>query len=93
MITLLKKTLRLIGMATPWALALALVHAPANAASAPSSGGVLEEITVTAAKRGEPSTQDVPAAIQAISGEQLAKIGDIKTPLACRIHDVDATLP
>ncbi len=38
----------------------------------------LSEITVTATKRGEQLTQDVPAAIQALSGDSLQKIGAVE---------------
>ena len=36
---------------------------------------MLGQVIVTASKRGEQSTQDIPAAIQAISGDQLASTG------------------
>jgi len=68
------KTRSLIGATVAALMTQALLHAPARAAEAPASDA-LEEVVVTAEKRGERSTQDVPAAIQAISGAQLAKTG------------------
>jgi outer membrane receptor protein involved in Fe transport len=58
-----------------------LASAAASAADTPpadqsaSSGGLLEEVTVTANKRGEQSVVDVPGAIQAISGDTLQRQG------------------
>jgi iron complex outermembrane recepter protein len=64
----------LLGATVATLMAQAMLHAPARAAEAPAADA-LEEVVVTAEKRGERSTQDVPAAIQAISGAQLAKTG------------------
>src|SRR4051812_34103369 len=47
----------------------------ATAFAADEQPAVLEEVTVTAEKRGEQSTQDVPGAIQAISGAALQRAG------------------
>jgi outer membrane receptor protein involved in Fe transport len=60
------------------AVSLALARA-AGAADAPPAQpqGVLTEISVTASKRGEQSVQDVPAAIQALGGEDLAASGAV----------------
>src|SRR6185295_19873385 len=67
----------------PSAVALAIASilgsAAASAADAPppdqNTGGLLEEVTVTANKRGEQSVVDVPGAIQAISGDTLQRQG------------------
>ncbi len=64
----------LVGATVAALIAQALMQAPARAAEAPAAD-TLEEVVVTADKRGERSTQDVPVAIQAISGAQLAKTG------------------
>src|SRR3954452_22775553 len=52
---------------------LPLLPAIVFAADEPPSA--LEEVVVTAEKRGEQSTQDVPGAIQAISGAALQRTG------------------
>ncbi len=52
-----------------------LPQQPATAATATRGNVTLEEVTVTASKRGEESTQSIPSAIQAISGSQLATRG------------------
>jgi iron complex outermembrane recepter protein len=62
------------GVSVAGLLSLPLLPAAAHAADPEGSGG-LEEVVVTAEKRGEQSTQDVPGAIQAISGSTLDKIG------------------
>jgi iron complex outermembrane recepter protein len=49
--------------------------AVAPGAVAPASSTSLEEVVVTANKRGEQSIQDAPAAIQALSGDDLQKSG------------------
>ena len=36
---------------------------------------IIEEVVVTAQKRGEASIQDIPISIQAISGDQLIDVG------------------
>ncbi|MGH8315714.1 MAG: TonB-dependent receptor, partial [Steroidobacterales bacterium] len=78
MTTSFDRRFRLAAASAPAALALAILGAPAMAADAPANSDVLEEITVTAAKRGAQSTQDIPAAIQAISGDTLAKTGAVE---------------
>ncbi|MEZ5500532.1 MAG: TonB-dependent receptor [Steroidobacteraceae bacterium] len=67
--------LRLIVALVPFSFALAVRTVPAIAANSSSGSEVLQEVVVTASKRGEQSTQDIPGAIQAISGDTLAKIG------------------
>ena len=52
-----------------------LIHPVAVAADAPTAATALEEVVVTANKRSEQSTQDTPAAIQALSGDDLQKSG------------------
>ena len=74
----LDRRLRLIAASAQGTLAAAALAAPLLAADAPDNSGVLAEITVTAAKRGEQSTQSMPAAIQAISGEQLQRTGAVE---------------
>jgi iron complex outermembrane recepter protein len=73
--TSFKRLFGLIAMLMPCTLALMALNAPALAADESTSDDALEEITVTASKRGEESTLDVPGAIQAISGAQLARTG------------------
>jgi len=63
------RTLSLIGLAVATTLG-----AHAAGAQGAVSGGMLEEIVVTAQKRAE-SAQDVPISIVAITGDQLAKVG------------------
>lgn len=48
---------------------------------------VLEEIVVTASKRGEMSVQDLPFSVQALSGNQLSELG------ATGIEDIAALVP
>src|ERR1044071_9720416 len=65
-VTAMRNTTRpLVGATVATLIAQALLQTPARAAEAPAAD-VLEEVVVTADKRGERSTQDVPAAIQAI---------------------------
>lgn len=72
----LNRRLRRTTIAAPCTLALSLFNLPGSAAEAPANtGDTLEEVTVTANKRGEEATRDIPGAIQAISGEQLARTG------------------
>jgi iron complex outermembrane recepter protein len=86
-VTALRTTARsLISASVASLMSQALLHAPAFAADAPATDA-LEEVVVTAEKRGERSTQDVPAAIQAISGAQLAKSG------AAEFSDYAAQIP
>jgi len=59
-------------------LAYVAIAAPARAADTPATGTVLQEVTVTASKRGEESAQDLPEAIQAISGAQLQSKGAVE---------------
>ena len=54
--------------------------------AAPDTAGV-EEIVVTASKRGEETIQNTPFAVQAISGQQLADLG------ALQIGDYAALIP
>lgn len=68
---------RQLAASAPCSLALAILSVPAIAADAPANSDVLDEITVTAGKRGEQSTQDIPAAIQAITGDSLARSGAV----------------
>jgi iron complex outermembrane receptor protein len=68
---------RLMGVSVASFVAAAFAHAPAHAADAAAADS-LEEVVVTADKRSETSTQNVPAAIQAISGAQLAKTGVVE---------------
>ena len=56
-------------------IASVLTPLPATAADAPAAATALEEVIVTANKRGEQTTQDAPAAIQALSGDELQKSG------------------
>ncbi len=51
------------------------LQSAAVAADAPVASTALEEVVVTANKRGEQSTQDTPAAISALSGDDLQKSG------------------
>ena len=64
--------------AVAMAVGAILAAATAGAADAPPPAqdtGLLSEVTVTASKRGEQSAIDVPGAIQAISGDTLARQG------------------
>src|SRR3972149_974191 len=72
---------RTLGMHTPGAAALSLLllcmssAASAQEAKAPgASGAKLEEITVTATKRGEVSVQDIAAGISAYPGGPVAAL-------------------
>jgi outer membrane receptor protein involved in Fe transport len=64
-----------MGVSVASLITMALPHAQALAADTAASADTLEEVVVTADKRSEQSTQDVPLAIQAISGAQLARTG------------------
>ncbi|MEP7243240.1 MAG: TonB-dependent receptor [Gammaproteobacteria bacterium] len=82
----LNTTQKLLGVSVASFVALALAQSPARAAEEPSADS-LEEVVVTADKRGETSTQSVPIAIQAISGATLEKTG------AVEFADYAATVP
>ena len=63
----------LAGLLSSASLPSVAVAADANAAAAPV--GALEEVTVTANKLNSAKVLDVPAAIQAISGDTLQREG------------------
>jgi iron complex outermembrane recepter protein len=67
--------------------AILLLDGAAHAANAAGATAILDEVTVTATKRGEQLTQDLPAAIQAISGARLEQAG------AVEFVDFAATVP
>ncbi len=75
-------TLKFTGRASGFALAIALVQAPAMAQDAPQADVAADsgEIIVTATLRNE-NLQDVPIAVTAFSGESLEKAGvrDVKS--------------
>ncbi|MEM8547549.1 MAG: hypothetical protein AAGF46_05210 [Pseudomonadota bacterium] len=62
----------LLGAALPAAVLLSLLPTPADAQETGAKS--IDEVVVTARRREE-SLQDVPLAITAISGEELARIG------------------
>jgi iron complex outermembrane recepter protein len=66
--------LRIIGACVAGLAALAASFGAARAADADASDQ-LEQVTVTATKLGAQNVMDVPASIQAISGDQLQRIG------------------
>ena len=78
-------------LATVSALALASLVPPARAqaqeAADDDRGLAIEEITVTATKRGAQRLQDVPATIQAFSGD------DIRDMLATEFFDIAGFIP
>jgi outer membrane receptor protein involved in Fe transport len=71
-----KRQLMGVNVASFVAMTLSLAQMSAARAAEPSADS-LEEVVVTADKRSETSTQNVPAAIQAISGSTLEKTGAV----------------
>ena len=68
-------------------ITMACLSVVGTSPAAAQDGGALEEIVVTASKRGEMSTQDLAYSIQAIGGNELAAAG------ASGIEDLAGLVP